>query len=632
MKKLVSLLVAVVLVLGLATVAFAADSANELAITADQATQNAPYELTAADLEKTIKVTIPGYDSVNYAPGSVFFTLPDEAQGYTVKAVGSEAFELGQGWQNTAYADPTNTATLTINEFGGFFSPNSLSIYNSSDNETEFVITFAAPALGSKGKPDALVVGGQTTVVSSADQAYSYYYTYTAEVGGTLTLSVNEASASYYINAQTSTYETYTADNFETNLNQINVPLASGDSVTIRVIAAEMVGFNNMSWDYMGDGNAASVAFTCSFEAAAAGSYLNPITIEVTEKPAEIELSAGKIYKLTNIEQAIMTIADANVVVSEHYSASYSVDTTAATDSDGDDTILTIASPYSDEMVISVNADCKASINMPIGFAENPEVVETIESNALYIENGIYYYTWTATADGMLTVNVSDAAWGEYVYTGILGAYDPEGNPILDPDGNPVIVDVPYALTVSVDGNEVSGIKDVAVAVKANDAVVISVEILPAGDYNEVYAADVTVAAVLDPAGSETNPIEVNLSSELTSVNVAAGSNTYYAVSSTLNGMTLTINGDANTTVTVNGVAVEGENGVFAVVLDGTPANKVVVSNAGTAAASYAASIAYPDSGNPDTGDNTNVAILFVLAAVSVMGMAAVVTSKKRMA
>lgn len=146
-------------------------------------------------------------------------------------------------------------------------------------------------------------------------------------------------------------------------------------------------------------------------------------------------------------------------------------------------------------------------------------------------------------------------------------------------------------------------------------------------------AADTNVELVasLDYAPStENNPYVVTMAEELTSAKVEAGAAVYYAVSSNLNGMTLTVTGDANTTVTVNGVElVADENGVFTVSLTGSPVNQVIIANSGDEAAEYAVELAYPNTdGNPGTGD---VTILGAIASIimSGMGTVALVAKKK---
>ena len=99
---------------------------------------------------------------------------------------------------------------------------------------------------------------------------------------------------------------------------------------------------------------------------------------------------------------------------------------------------------------------------------------------------------------------------------------------------------------------------------------------------------------LVDAQGTETNPIQIENAADLTSVAVKANGQTWYAVSSLLNGMVLTIAGNENTTVTLNDVELTAdENGLFTAELTGTPANKLVVGNTGAADAEWVAAIEY---------------------------------------
>ena len=125
----------------------------------------------------------------------------------------------------------------------------------------------------------------------------------------------------------------------------------------------------------------------------------------------------------------------------------------------------------------------------------------------------------------------------------------------------------------------------------------VSAETVPGigvgGDENDDFVFEFD--DLVDAKGTETNPIEIVNATDLTSVEAKAGGQTYYAISSMLNGMVLTIAGDEYTTVTLNGEELTGNgNNLFTVELTGTPANKLVVGNTGTEAAEWVAAIEAP--------------------------------------
>ena len=114
-----------------------------------------------------------------------------------------------------------------------------------------------------------------------------------------------------------------------------------------------------------------------------------------------------------------------------------------------------------------------------------------------------------------------------------------------------------------------------------------------------------------DKEGTLGNAINVNVPADLNGIDAAAGADVYYVISSQLNGQILTIVGDANTVVTLNGTALQSNNGVFVAELTGAPTNSLVVTNNGNTDASYVASIAWAEGteSNPigitSTGDYT---------------------------
>lgn len=130
---------------------------------------------------------------------------------------------------------------------------------------------------------------------------------------------------------------------------------------------------------------------------------------------------------------------------------------------------------------------------------------------------------------------------------------------------------------------------------------------------------------VAEPApGSFENPIEVSAAGKLTNTSVEAGSEVYYAINGKLAGAVLTVKG--NVVVMVDGSEVKAENGVVTVEIKPTGATMMLtIVNAGSSAATYEASVAYPD--NPKTGDMG--IILPALAMVMSACGAAFVCKKK---
>jgi len=128
------------------------------------------------------------------------------------------------------------------------------------------------------------------------------------------------------------------------------------------------------------------------------------------------------------------------------------------------------------------------------------------------------------------------------------------------------------------------------------------------------------------PIGSEGNPIVVTTPADLPVASVPMFGEVWYAVSSRLDGYTLTVEG-ADAYVIVNGEKVEAVDGVVTVTLEAKSAMiPVVIGNNGLEDAEFACTWTAPVDPNPETGDFTLIAIGSLMA----MSCAAVVLLKKK--
>lgn len=139
--------------------------------------------------------------------------------------------------------------------------------------------------------------------------------------------------------------------------------------------------------------------------------------------------------------------------------------------------------------------------------------------------------------------------------------------------------------------------------------------------------ADITVTLTAGyPLGTEGNPIVVTTPADLPVASVPMFGEVWYAVSSRLDGYTLTVEG-ADAYVIVNGEKVEAVDGVVTVTLEAKSAMiPVVIGNNGLEDAEFACTWAAPVDPNPETGDFALIAIGSLMA----MSCAAVVLLKKK--
>lgn len=189
----------------------------------------------------------------------------------------------------------------------------------------------------------------------------------------------------------------------------------------------------------------------------------------------------------------------------------------------------------------------------------------------------------------------------------------------IDLDKDVILTIENYWSGITVDGD----------AVTPNRLGVLTV-LLAAGEHEIVLDntleefVELTVSVVEPAMGSFENPIEVIAAGKLSNASVEAGGEVNYAINAKLAGAVLTVKG--NVVVMVDGSEVKAENGVVTVEIKPTGATMMLtIVNAGSSAATYEASIAYPD--NPKTGDMG--IILPALAMVMSACGAAFVCKKK---
>ncbi len=580
MKKLVSLITVLALVLCMATVAYAEDV---------DSSWTSPISVEA--LPET--VTVP-------AGGEIYYLLDANVwSGYNLVIDDMEAYIVDSMWGPT-WPDMSGSVivNLTQNQMAGIV----VGIGNSNtESEKTFTLVLEEPPVGSHLNPEAIELDKTYTLTPSAEQGYTYYYEWTAgEDGGTFTVDISNVEASAEVALMATNYA------YNDGADSVSLGIYPGETVTIAIYSAddEEVYVDYGSWGYYETvvNGPASISIAASFVPAEKGTAYNPIIIEDMDKAydftAELSADGPVYYQLTDISYAILTIADPDAVITFYYNEYWSEEYNAEMDDDEDVNVLTYNfSPYEDSSIFGISStgdDTSYTVNVsePIGFDENAEKFEDIsdvELDITYETNYEYYYQWVANADGKLTLSVEDAEWSESVYEGFIAIYDDDYNIV---GYYPVV----YQLGVSVNGAEPIVGEEVSVDVKAGDVVVVVAQLLSFEDSYGYecgpYDAYLTVAAEFDPAGSATNPIRVNDASELAGIEVAAGETVYYAISSYLNGQILTIYGDA--AVTLNGTDLTAEGGVCSAELNGAPVNMLVVTNNGDEAAFYESNINWP--------------------------------------
>ncbi|MBO5322697.1 MAG: hypothetical protein J6A88_01160 [Oscillospiraceae bacterium] len=438
------------------------------------------------------------------------------------------------------------------------------------------------PVEGSEMKPAVLTdISNPITVTGIQGQyGFEYFMTWTnSGAGGNLT--INGVTGSYDV-IEMNTDSSW-ASQYPDNIEPAKIGVASGETVKI-VVRGET--FDTVTLDL-------------SFEPFKEGeSQYTPFDVPDQDKAYTFEAvlnpNSEVFYKLTDVSGAILTIYDAHAYVNGYG------DCYVEWIDDGDDDVLT-AKVYvyggAESVVVGIGSNSSTdvkytvTVSEPLGYDENPIKIEKLDKIEAEIAGGTddsMHYSWVATETGKVTMTVTGAEWTEEaLYQAAI--YDEETFEVIGYE------DVKPQVTVFVNGVEVISGTEVVFDVKAGDKVIIKVQSLPIYEYEDYgYGAYIDVEAVIDPLGSMNNPIIVNDPSELGGIDVPAGEKVYIAISSMLNGQVLTIAGDANTVVYNRTTPVAANNGMFVVELTGVPSNMIVVENKGDKDASYIAGIAFP--------------------------------------
>ena len=110
------------------------------------------------------------------------------------------------------------------------------------------------------------------------------------------------------------------------------------------------------------------------------------------------------------------------------------------------------------------------------------------------------------------------------------------------------------------------------------------------GDFN------IDFDALNKTEGSETNPIKVEKQADMPAILVVpSNGEMWYEITTAMNGKYITINGNANTVVSLNGMEyLPNAQGVIQVKLDGKTTNKLQVSNIGSSNANWSTTVGSP--------------------------------------
>ena len=294
-------------------------------------------------------------------------------------------------------------------------------VYN--ENEAETTITMKVVTVGTEQNPARLVL--DTNVAEAKDET-GYYYTWTAPSDGVLTIEMLDADWVYKIN---DAIEVWCDE--DGAASSASVEVKSGDVVTLWVCAYDRESYSAV---------AGTVNVAASF-AAAVGTEENPIFLYDidTDTPIESVEQTGTKWYSGYYAGTTLTIAGEG-----EFTVTYNGEELAPVDGK-----VEIAVPAAmgrpTQTVFAITGEGTFSITsvVPVGSQNNPAQLVIGENTAVLAENAQgYFYTWTATETGHLTITMPAGDWSYVINNLTVPAYGDTQWSDSDPVVNPAVIEI----------------------------------------------------------------------------------------------------------------------------------------------------------------------------------------------
>lgn len=453
-----------------------------------------------------------------------------------------------------------------------------IGIGNGGEEEKSFTVNFAFKP-GHMMNPAQLLLDETNTAVIAAGSTDGYWFTWTAENEGILTLTLPDGNWMYLINNDTAlVYGEAQYSNAEDASSIVETEVAAGDVLSIMIST-----FDPENPYELPAGEVAVYAFFTT----KAGTKDNPMGLFDME--TTVQIGAGEAMYFNQMMSGVdMTVSGADPFTVTYGGVNYA-------SSGGIVTIRDLsASRFQPVSMIVTNygseeSDYVITFTYPEGTSENPKLLELMGQYTVPAkgDGAGYFFTWTPNADGEFTLSVQGDDWFYVVNNLTTGSYgdsvssDEGGNPTLT---IPVVAGETYQINVNTANGEK---KDL---------------VLVFDFYDPTY-------------GTRENP--VTLSGMENTVTVRPGAVLYGNV--TLSNVTMTVTGPDPFTVTFKGIDYVSEDGIVTVHgVDGTRWTPLLLelTNLSESNAEYTVSYAYP------LGSSMNPHVITEMAdyTVSVVG------------
>ncbi|MBR2311468.1 MAG: hypothetical protein IKA47_13240 [Oscillospiraceae bacterium] len=544
MRKLISLIVAIALVMSLAVVAFATEPTDAGEHTLE-AVADIPATVTLAAGETATYNVTYGTEAANKLAGADIRVTSDKV-GLVLTAP-----QYGFGVELNEYNSYTWEGWFDVSPwYGGSFG-----FQNTGTETVTFTMEILEP-IGSKNRPDEYFDVQYTNYPNISEAMdYEYYYTYTAGDAAEV-LTIHSAAVTYNVmNMANLNFNIIMTrdDNKEVSLwseegyaDEISMPLAPNQTVIIMVRAAE----NEPT------GTSASVTFKATAYVANEISMLGDYVVEGDVAWYAVNsMLAGSIL-VVNGDEATIEI-DGTVVEA--------VDGLATAVLNGEGAVIVVkVTGATDMIILPAPTEISAAGDYEATVAAGAEVEYAINSKL---------------AGAILTVKGE----GAYIY---------------------------------MNGTKYDAVDGVATAVLDGEGAVFAVKVGNAGTAAGEYKLNIAYAPTVIAAAGDYK------------VGLAAGAEAEYVVNSKLDGAVVTVKGEGAYLI-VDGKKVEAKDGVVTATLEAKAATiKLVVGNAGNAAAEWTINVVVP-AGNPETGDFGVIAAVVALATSAIAGTAVVAKKKE---
>ena len=431
-----------------------------------------------------------------------------------------------------------------------------IAVGNSGEAGKSFTVNFAFKP-GNMMNPDQLLLDAYNTAVIAAGSADGYWYTWTAEEEGILTITLPDGHWMYLVNNITQgVYGELQYSDAEEAVNIVELEVAAGDELNLMVCTYDPANPYEIP--------AGELPVYATF-GTKAGTRENPIWL--TDLETVVPAAPGQnVYCNLVMSGVTMTVTGEGA-----FTVTYDAVTHTAVDG-----VVTIAglnaSRFEPDPMILTNQGTEAgeytiTFTYPEGSSANPRLLELMGEYTVPVKGDGegYFFTWIANGDGEFTVSMKSDDWvfsvnnlTDYIYGDI------------------------YSSTQD-------GESTCSVAVSTGDEIQINIGTASGQDKAVVVEFD-----FYDPTyGTEENPVW--LTGLENTVAVRPGAAIYGNV--TLSNVTMTVTGPDPFAMSFKGIDYVSENGVVTVHgVDGSrwAPLQLVLTNQGESRGEYTVSFAYP--------------------------------------